>query len=148
LGDLGGFVRKVNGFTLIELVMVIMIAAILSVFAIAKVGLFNGWQESGAGQAMSSQLMAAQRLAIANKNQVFIVVAAQSIKACYDAGCSVPCLNIDGTPMVVFMPSGAIISTASSFSFDSEGRPSFLGAFSIAYAGTTVNVEPETGLIW
>lgn len=144
----GGFVSKGSGFTLVELVMVILIASILSVFAMAKAGLFNGWQEAGLGQAMSSQLMAAQRLALANKTSVFIVIASQSIMACYDAGCFAPCLNLDGSLMSLAAPSGSIVSTSAGFFFDAEGRPSFSGPFSISYAGSVVNVEPETGLIW
>lgn len=128
--------------------MVILIASILSVFAMARAGLFGGWQEAGAAQAMSSQLMAAQRLAIANKTTVYIALGSQSIAACYDAGCSSPCQNMDGTAMAMAMPSGAIVATTSGFSFDSEGRPSFAGAYSIAYSGSTVHIEPETGLIW
>lgn len=139
---------KNSGFTLIELVMVILIASILSVFAMAKTGFFGGWQEAGAGQSMSSHLLAAQRLALSNKSPVFVVIATQSIKACYDGACSSPCLNLDGSPMVLSMPSGAIAATSTGFSFDAEGRPSFAGSFSIAYAGSTVNIEPETGLIW
>ena len=139
---------KNAGFTLIELVMVVLIASILSVFAMAKAGLFGGWQEAGAGQAMSSHLLAAQRLALANKSPVFIVIASQSIRACYDSACASPCLNLDGSTMSLSMPSGAIVATSTGFSFDAEGRPSFVGAFNVSYAGSSVNVEPETGLIW
>lgn len=136
-----------QGFTLIELVMVIVIASILSVFAMAKVGLFSGWQEAGAAQALTSYVFAAQRLAIANKANVYVVATSTLVRACYDAACATPCSNIDGTAMAISAPSGSFVASSSSFYFDSQGRPSFASAYTLTYGSTTVRVEPETGLI-
>lgn len=140
--------ETVRGFTLIEMVMVIMIASILSAFAMAKSGLFSGWQETGAAQSVASHLFAAQRLAIANRSTVYVLVGSTTLRACYDAACSTPAYSIDGSLLSLSAPSGSFAATVSSFSFDSQGRPSTAAANLIVYNGVTVRVEPETGLIW
>lgn len=136
------------GFTLIELVMVILIISILAVFAAAKGSLFSGWREAGTSQAVASHLGAAQRLAIANRRVVYVQVGASALRACYDSACASPCFNLDGTALALLAPSGSFSATASLFSFDSQGRPSFGTPFSITYNGNAVNVEPESGLVW
>lgn len=140
--------RRVGGFSLIELVMVIIIAGILSVFAMAKVSFFSGWQETGTSQSVAAHLHAAQKLAIANRANVYVVIAPASLRACYDAACATPSYNIDGSVLALTAPSGSFSATTASFFFDSTGRPSFSGVNSITYNGAIVTVEPGTGLIW
>lgn len=140
--------RSQQGFTLIELVMVVLIASTLAVFSMAKVGLFSGWQEAGTSQVVASYLMAAQRMAIANRTTIYVLASSTTLRACYDAACVKPCTSLDGAPLSLSAPSGGFTSTASAFNFDSQGRPSFTGAFTVAYGSMTVHIEPETGLIW
>lgn len=139
--------RHSRGFTLIEMVMVILIVAILSVVAAAKSGFFSGWKEAGTAQLVAGSIGAAQELAIANRRTVYVVFTATTMSACYDAACASPCRSLDGSAMVLSAPSGAFQYTAASFSFDAQGRPSFSGIFSIIYNGQTTAIQPETGVI-
>lgn len=136
-----------RGFTLIEMVMVILIIAILSVVASAKSGFFSGWKEAGTAQLVAGSIGVAQELAIANRRTVYIVFTPTAMSACYDAACSSPCRSLDGSAMVLTAPSGVFQYTAGSFSFDPQGRPSFSGVFSIVYNGQTTSIQPETGVI-
>ena len=136
------------GFSLIELIMVITIAAILSVFAMAKISFFTGWKEAGVSQSVAANLHAAQKLAIANRANVYVVVGAGSLRACYDAACLTPGYNIDGSIMTLATPSGSFTATTTNFFFDPSGRPSSTAVNLITYNGSTVTIEPGTGLIW
>lgn len=140
--------RLSKGFTLIELVLVILIASILAAFAMAKVGLFSGIQEAGAAQSFSGFISGAQRLAIANRRNIYMVHSASKIDACYDALCATPATNFDGSAMSLAVPTGSITYTSASYYFDPQGRPSFSGSFSVVYSGQTVHIEPDTGLVW
>ena len=139
--------RQERGFTLIEMVMVMLIIAILSVFASAKAGLFSGWKEAGAAQMIPVLIGSAQELAVANRATVFLAFSSSAISACYDAACANPCRNIDGTALSISAPSGQFEYTSSSFSFDAQGRPSFLAPFTISYNGQSTTIQPETGAI-
>jgi MSHA pilin protein MshC len=139
--------KNIHGFTLIELVMLIAIVSILAVFSVAKIGLFSGWDQAGVGQAMNAHLILGQRIALANRRAVYVVADASSIKLCYDAACVVPCKKLDGSNLFL-SSAGGTFQGATSFYFDAQGRSSNSSIISITLAGSTVNVEPRTGVIW
>lgn len=136
-----------EGFTLIELVMLMAIVSILAVVSIAKIGLFSGWDQAGVGQSMNAHLLLGQRIALANRRTVFVVADSSNIKLCYDSACLSPCRRLDGSDLFLNSAGGAFLG-AVSFSFDPQGRSSNASLITISMAGTTVNVEPRTGVVW
>lgn len=136
-----------KGFTLIELVMLMAIMSILAVVSIAKIGLFSGWDQAGIGQSMNAHLLLGQRIALANRRTVFVVADSSNIKLCYDSGCLSPCKRLDGSNLFL-NSAGGVFQGASSFSFDPQGRSSNASLITVTLAGSTVNVEPRTGVVW
>lgn len=139
--------RRDAGFTLIELIMVMILVGILAVFALPRLSLFSGFDEAGVAERLALQLSAAQKLAVANRRTVYVSISAATLQACYDAACASPARAIDGTALRLDAPgSSAFTSSSAAFSFDSLGRSSSASAISISLAGRSVQVEGTTGL--
>jgi MSHA pilin protein MshC len=92
----------------------------------------------------------AQKLAVAQHANVFVLVGANSLSACFDAACATKVTNPGtGSALVLRAPRGVTLSaTTSSFSFDALGKPSAAVTVNIAGASLrTFMVEPETGFV-
>ena len=139
---------KKKGFTLIELIMVMLILSILTIFSLNKISLFSGWNEAGVAKEIAFILHSAQNLAIANHRNIFVLMSSSNVSVCYDIACVNPAKSVDGKILMLSPPSGSFTYTTSSVSFDSKGRPSFSGGPLISYGSESVSLESETGLIW
>jgi MSHA pilin protein MshC len=142
-----------RGYTLIELIVAISIMAILAAIAVP---LFNQPQTDSTwfGEEVKSAVRYAQRQAVAQRRQVFVVVAANSVKLCYvDTTCAVPVQQIapgkayaPGTDYTLAVPTGITLS-ATSFSFNGLGQPSPLAGISFNVGSQAVIVNAETGYV-
>lgn len=135
-----------NGYSLIELVVTITIAAILAAIAIPY---FN--QSDVDASWFSEQAKAAvryaQRQAVAQRRTVYVNATAGGITLCYNAppGCASPVLDLaTGAAYTLSVPTGVTLGAAS-FSFNGLGQPS-AGTSFIAGSGT-VTVTAETGYV-
>ena len=136
-----------GGFTLMELVVVIVIAGILAAFAASKVSP-NALKSGVFAGELRSAVRYAQKLAVAQRRNVFVVVNSGSVGLCYDAGCTGQVKNVSGSWFQSVAPSGASIGGATFF-FDSLGRPNPGGALVFAdSSGTqTITIEAESGFV-
>jgi MSHA pilin protein MshC len=136
-----------RGYTLIELVVSISIMAILAALAVP---LFNQPQIDSTWfrEQVKSAVRYAQRQAVAQRRQVFVVVGANSVKLCYvDTSCAVPVLQITtGTAYTLTAPSGVTLNPTS-FSFNGLGQPSPLIGVSFNVGSQAVIVTAETGYV-
>jgi MSHA pilin protein MshC len=139
-----------QGFSLIELVVVMVIAAILAAVAIprltdseSKATWFHEQAKAG--------VRYAQRQAVAQRRSVFVEVQPGQIKLCYAAGCAAGTeltKITDGQPYVLTAPSGAAIvlqTGTSPFSFNGLGQPS--GSVVLNVGGRAITVNIETGYV-
>lgn len=141
-----------NGFTLTELVVVIVIATILSAFAISRINVASFDTEGFANRA-AAMVRYAQRLAIAQHRIVVVVTTVgppSNIKLCYtDATCASPVREPPGTNAFSYdAPSGVALSAAS-VSFDALGKPT-PGPVTITVTGDgtkTITIAAETGYV-
>lgn len=141
--------RAYAGFTLAELVAVILIVSILAVGASALFSRLT-YETAGFADQARSTVAYAQKVAIAQRRTVFVVTTAGSISACYDAGCATPIASPTGDALVRTAPSGVTVSPATSFSFNGLGQPSFGAALTLSVTGDGVRtfvIEPETGYV-
>ena len=137
------------GFSLIELVVVILIAGILAALALPN---FNQPQIDATWfhEQAKAAVRYAQREAVAQRRCVFVSVSATQLQLFYgDASCAItatPLTQITtGGAYVLTAPTGVTLAPApSSFSFNGLGQSA--GA-ALTVAGKTITVTAETGYV-
>lgn len=142
--------RGARGYTLTELVAVLVIAAILAAIAIP---MFNPGATDAAWyhEQVRSAVRYAQRTAVAQRRCVFVSVLPTQLELYYgDASCAITGTQltqlVDGNPYVLPAPSGVTLSAAPNpFRFNGLGQPS--AAATISVGGRTVTVNAETGYV-
>jgi MSHA pilin protein MshC len=156
-----------RGFTLAELVIVMVIVGVLSAVAVPR--LFNQSEFAGRGgrDFLASGLRYAQKSAIALRRNVCVDVAGSTVAATIaaapgsdqpcDAGAALlhPANNLSYADPANALPGGATVTASASVVFDALGRPlaapatPLAATMTIAVAGAAVpvSIEPETGLV-
>jgi MSHA pilin protein MshC len=139
-----------SGFTLVELVVIIIVLGILSAFALPKFFNLDDYRERAAYDEVAAALRYAQKLAVGSGCAVQVVFSAgnnyalrQGTNGCAD---DVNFTTIAGHPVNAGAVSGVNLnSTQANFSFDPMGRSST--AVRITVGGRTINVIAETGTV-
>jgi prepilin-type N-terminal cleavage/methylation domain-containing protein len=148
-------VSRLYGFTLIELVVVLLLISILAAFVAPKLNL-GSFRESGFAQQSMSSIRYGQKQAIGSGCQVNVLITA--------ADCT---LQWNGLPVGLGCPGGGtnITNPASGLNnfcnnstpessadlpttirFDNIGRPTpVVGDLSLNLGSRTITIEPETG---
>ncbi|MFZ6750726.1 pilus assembly FimT family protein [Undibacterium sp. Ren11W] len=148
--------KAILGFTLIELVMVMVLIGILAIAVLPRFFDRKTFDARGYFDQSISMVRYAQKLAIAQRRDVFVNVTGNSICLTYvgDTTCSTSVANQvvspdDRTWFLKPAPSGMSFAGSSSFSFNALGKPS--SGQSISFTGdgvtTTITVESETGYV-
>jgi MSHA pilin protein MshC len=139
-----------RGFTLMELVTVIAIAAILAAFAAATINT-RSFDTEGVANKATAAVRYAQRLAISQRRNVAVTVAGNAIALTYpDAPLSGAAVREPpGTNAFTVSKSGiTITATAGSFTFSALGRPDAGGTITVTGDGSrTITIEAETGYV-
>lgn len=143
-----------QGFTLIELVLVILLLGILAIVVLPR---FNdtGFREYGYAEEALSALRYARQIAIANNAHVTVQWSADAFRVCRGDTCPGAGYLINpstGQPWDGSAekrgkaPAGvSISSTLTAVTFDGLGRPNASGGVSIG--AHTLTIEAETGYV-
>jgi len=152
--------NKNRGFTLVELITVMVIIGILAVAALPRFFDKNTFDARGFHDQVISTVRYAQKVAIAQHRFVCVEVVSNNIKVTYDptppstthtaiTACpgGTDLTSPEGkSPFVINSPSVDVTLGAVSFNFDALGKPS-AGATITVSGSNTITVEAETGYV-
>jgi MSHA pilin protein MshC len=158
-------IRAERGFTLAELVIVLVLVGILAVTAIPRLFDQNSFAARGAKDFLGASLRYAQKSAVAMRRNVCVVVTANAVAITYatsfgsNQNCAAGNLLTNpgnnkpySDPSNIF-PGGATVTSGTSFIFDALGRPRDAAFAPTAPPTLTFNgyapitIEPETGYV-
>lgn len=151
LQDFGA--HRAGGYTLIELVTVIVIIGVLSATAAPRFFERSTFAERGYADEVAAALRQSQKIAVASGCPVQLTIDAAGYRAfqrpppaCVTSGAwNVPVLRPDGTPLTGTPPSDANVSTSATLVFDAAGASST--STSISVGTHAVNVTAATGFV-
>ncbi len=141
-----------QGFTLLELILVMAIAGILAAVAVPRLVGRNSFDTRGFTDQLAATVRFAHKLAISQNQDVFVQLTANDATLCYDAGCAGLAPGPGGeTPYTITAPNGVTIaSPVAALGFDAGGRPNIAAQLVIQVNGAgayNVRVEQETGYV-
>lgn len=142
-----------RGFTLVELVLAMTIAAILTAVAAPRMIDREAFQARGGAAEVRAALRYAQKLAMAKNREVCVGLAATGVTLSVNpsltagAACSQAVTRPgEGSPYVVTLPASASLMPTLGFRFDGRGRPSPNVTMNLTVGGTVpVVVAREVG---
>jgi MSHA pilin protein MshC len=146
-----------RGFTLAELVIVLVLVGVLAVVAMPRLLHQSGFAARGAHDYVASGLRYAQKSAIAMRRNVCVAVGTTGMAMTYAsaAGSAQPCAAgntianpATGLPFAsTAYEEGATVSTPANVVFDALGKPSSAVSITVDLHATPITVEAETGLV-
>lgn len=144
-----------RGFTMVELVLVMLIAGVLAAVAVPRVVDRGAFQSRGGAAEVRAALRYAQKLAMAKNREVCVTIAVNGLTLRFNptltpgAACSQNVVRPDGGGnYAVTLPAGINLTPATTFRFDSAGRPVPNAALALAVGGSVaVTVARETGYV-
>jgi MSHA pilin protein MshC len=140
------------GFTLLEMVTIIVIVGILSLLVTARFGTSDSFDSRGFYDKATATVRFAQKTAVAWRRPVYVCVTATQVAVGTASGCATPITNPVTNQLAVETAPAGVTLNAVEFSFDGLGRPN--AAATITFTSTIagdparqITVAAETGYV-
>lgn len=143
--------KRLAGFTLVEMVMTLVIVGILAVIVAPRLFDTNVFQSRGFADQVQASLRYAQKVAIAQRRYTCAAFTGSSITITTGPtpACGTPMASPTGdASYVINAPSGitfAVIPT--NFSFSASGAPTVSQTINVNGAANSITIEAETGYV-
>jgi MSHA pilin protein MshC len=153
-----------DGFTLVELVSVLIVVSILAIVAMPRFFNRQVYDARTAYDAGLSTIRYGQKVAIAQHRPVYIIFNSSGVSACFDTGCTSPVRTVTDQPATTILPTGVnagLNPPISGFYFNALGKPFNVGDVDpvSTFVKTTitlnggdvtrvVTIEAETGYVY
>ena len=131
-----------SGFTLTELVTVIVIAGILSAIVYNRISI-TSFSTSGYTSEVRSEVRYAHKLAVAQRRNVYVSVAGNAVSLCYDSACTTAVTQPASSAAFSLSAPGVTPAIPTPFYFDSLGRPHVTSTMALAAAAVTVSITGD-----
>ncbi|MCX7175576.1 MAG: prepilin-type N-terminal cleavage/methylation domain-containing protein [Proteobacteria bacterium] len=149
--------RSQHGFTMVELVTVMIVTGILAVVALPNFSLLGGYNEVGYRDQVKATLEFARKAAVAQRRYSCVGLGSNTLtltidKSSPEGRSASACpreqnLILPGSSGNSISPRGSVTLTGpASVVFDAQGRPFAAATFTVG-ASTVVTVEAETGYV-
>jgi len=140
-----------TGFTLVELIVVIVLVGFVALIAAPRFFSQPTFDAARFHDTAISAIRYGQKVAVAQRANVFVIAGSGSVALCYDAACASTVKSpADNAAFTVAAPSGIGITTAS-FNFNPLGQPNPNTALTLTISGDGTSrqivVERETGYV-
>lgn len=142
-----------RGFTLVELVVVMVLMAIITAVGMSRFASREPFAVQGVADQLVSGLRLAQATAIAQRRTVYLQLGATpaSLAVCQDAGCTQPIAPPGGGSWLIETLNVTLASSLN-FSIDPAGAPSFASAQTVQVSSSgggnpapPIVIEPGSG---
>lgn len=152
-------VTRNRGFSMIELIVVIVLLGIVAAIALPRWRGGNGFEERGVRDQIVAALRYAQKSAIATRRTVCVTFSSSPSLVSFAISSAYPAANCTGGTTLAGPDGAALSVTASSsitfasstasFTFDAAGRASAAATVTVTGlpAGQAITVESETGYV-
>lgn len=141
--------RRDTGFTLVELVMVIVIVGLLALFVMPRALDLTAWRLRAYGDELLAQMLSMQRLALAQRRPVVATITATGVEFAYTAGGTILALPCPATASPCIAEGG---SRSVTFNAGNSGQASTSTGTALAVtlasgsSSQAFRLEPQTGL--
>jgi MSHA pilin protein MshC len=141
-----------KGFTLLELVMVILIVSVLGIVAVPRLNNIGLFQAQGFADQFEQTLRYAQKSAIAHHRLVCVNISTNSVSLTVanlstDSSCSLNLILPERNSNALSIPTGISISPTMSLTFNALGQANSYVTFTVSNASHAIIVEQETGYV-